>query len=290
MAPLAGACLVALGATGCIRFDMGFVVHDAETMGATIRVTMHPALIEFSGAEEGFDEILRDVRADAEGISLLTKLSTGRVSDADGWRGLLVEVTGAFDPVLLPLADVMGELPLDLPAIEQTDTGWRYAQQGDPIGEQLDPGADMAEFASLAELFDVEGFRIGYSVTLPGHPVTSTSTDVETGDGMTTARWTFDDPGTFLSAPVDFLLVTDTTATTPDGLGPGETAGVIIASIAAIAVIMLWEWRRRRITARPDPAPADVAGSDSAAGEDTPGEHAPDGGDVQPPARREPGA
>lgn len=271
---MAGACLVALVATGCMRFDLGFVVHDAETMGVTIRVTMHPALIEFSGAEEGFDEILRDVRVDAEGISGLTRLSTGRVSDADGWRGLLVEMTGAFDPVLLPLDDVMGELPLDLPDIEPTDSGWRYAQQGDPIGEQLDLGADMAEFASLAELFDVEGFRVSYSVTLPGHPVTSTSTDVETRDGMTTARWTFDDPGTFLFAPVDFLLVTDTTATASDGLGAGETAGVIIASIAAIALIVLWEWRRRRIAARPDPLPSDLAGSDSA-----PVEDASDGGD-----------
>lgn len=276
----AGACLVALVATGCMRVDMGFAVHDAETMGVTARVTMHPALVELGDLEAEFDAMLQqDVPVDVEGYSF----STERVSDVDGWTGLLVEMSGPFDPdlagELFPLEEMMGQLPLDLPAIEQTDAGWRYALQGDPMGEQLDLGADMAEFASLAELFDLEGFRVSYSVTLPGHPVTSTSTDVETRDGMTTARWTFDDLGIFLSAPFDLLLVTDTTVAASDGPGAGETAGIIVGAIAAIALVVLWEQRRRRNSAPPDPVPADMAGSDSAAGKDSPpGDDVPDGG------------
>ena len=62
------------------------------------------------------------------------------------------------------------------------------------------------------------------------------------GDGMTTARWEIDDP----QAPIDFLLVTDTSLPADSGgLGTGAIVGIVAGGTALVALAGLWWWMRR---------------------------------------------
>ena len=285
--------LAAVVATGCLRLNVGIVVHDAEEMSVSARVTMPPLLLGMVGGEEALQEAvdLGEILAsdlplgddlDPFGDSAEARI----VGDSDGWRGIEVETTG-------PLSSIDG-IGLDAPDIEQTPNGWRFSWQTESAIPMA--GGEDDSFPPLDEDFPAmfeDAFRFTVSVSLPGRLDHTNSTHIRTRDAMTTARWVISD----LEAPIDFVLVTDTSPERGSGgLGASAIAGIAVGGGAAVLLAGLWWWRRRtkrrdedgrdHDPGAGDPNPAgDGAGNDGAPDprrpeRETPassGDHHPDG-------------
>lgn len=234
--------LAAVVATGCLRLNVGIVVHDAEEMSLSARVTMPPLLLSMVGGEEALEEavdlgeiLASDLPLDGDLDPFGASAEARIVGDSDGWRGIEVEATGPLDSI-----DGIG---LDAPDIEQMPNGWRFSWQtasAVPMaGGEDDPFPPLG--GDFPEMFE-DAFRFTVSVSLPGRLDHTNSTLVRTRDGMTTARWTISD----LEAPVDFVLVTDTSPEAGSGgLGAGAIAGIAVGGSAVVVLAGLWWWIRR---------------------------------------------
>lgn len=258
--------VVALGAvvaTGCMRFNLGIVVHNAEEASADFRITLQPEFLALMGGEAALEELRQEILFEGFGdlleVPLLGDAAGGDtdapaptaeiVGDPDGWRGVAVEQR-------IPTADLLGGGPGE-PRIAPVGDGWRFSWRipGDVFG---DP-AEMLE----DDLFDTaamaEPLEFTFSITLPGHLDRASTDDVTTVDGMTTARWQIDplEP----EAAQEMILVT--TGESP-GLGTGTIAGIIVGSIGVIALIWWWERRRPRSGGGTGPDADSVAASPAA--------------------------
>ena len=237
--------LAAVVATGCMRLDVGLVVLDADEVSVRARITMPPLLFDMIGGEATLEEALdlgeilaADIPLDGLGGDLEpfgTSAGAEAVSDSDGWRGIAVETTG-------PLAAI-GGIDLEAPDIRQTESGWHFVWQAESPAPMSGAGDDAfsPDDEGFAAMFE-EAFRFTVSVSLPGRLDETNSTRIRTRDGMTTARWVISD----LGAPIDFLLVTDTSREAgAGGLGAGAVAGIAAGGGALLLLAGLWWWIRR---------------------------------------------
>ena len=234
--------LAAVVATGCLRLNVGIVVHDADEMSLSARVTMPPLLLSMVGGEEALEEAVdlgeifaSDLPLDGDLDPFGASAEARIVGDSDGWRGIVVEATGPLDSI-----DGIG---LDAPDIEQMPDGWRFSWQtasAIPMAGGEDDSFPPLD-GDFPEMFE-DAFRFTVSVSLPGRLDHTNSTLVRSRDGMTTARWTISD----LEAPVDFVLVTDTSPEAASGgLGAGAIAGIAVGGSAVAVLAGLWWWIKR---------------------------------------------
>ena len=238
--------LAALVATGCMRLDVGVIVHDESDSTISMRMTFAPEVLALVGGDESLVELREEIleqgiipMLDDTGIPSLgdsgggavgaDSLTAELVRDDDGWRGV-------FASQHVPTRDLIARDQGRM-QIGRTENGWLLTWE---LPDDLaGPAEPLLGDIDQDDVFDV--FEFTYSATLPGHLEHSDSPDVVTRDGMTTARWEIDllDP-----APSQGFIL----ATTDESgaLGPGTIAGIITAGAAAIALVWLWWSRQNR--------------------------------------------